>query len=94
MALFKKLVNIFGATEKKPHAEYIVSVRCNRCGEIISTRVDLANDLSFTDDGYLTRKVLIGSGENRCFQRVEVVVHFDARHKVVDREISGGSFVD
>ena len=53
---------------------YTFNVKCNRCGEIIEGRIDLDNDLSLNDEGdsYLVRKGLIGSGENHCFQQIEV----------------------
>ena len=76
-----------------------VHVRCARCGEVITARVDLHNDLSARYDdrgrviGYFVRKVVIGSGQNRCFQAIEVELTFDARRNVVDRSIHGGEFV-
>lgn len=76
---------------------YWVNVRCNRCGEMISTRVDLRNDPSVNYSGdkgktYFCRKVLIG--EKYCFQKIEVLLTFDKNHKLIDREINGGVFVD
>lgn len=95
MAFFKKLANLFNATGGTPRPAHVVSVRCNRCGEILTARIDLGNDLSRADDGgFIVRKTVMGSGENRCFQRVEVTLHFDEKYTVTDREISGGTFVD
>ncbi|MBN1311537.1 MAG: hypothetical protein JXB30_08970 [Anaerolineae bacterium] len=56
------------------------------------------NDLSAGDGedtdagGYYCRKVLMGS--RRCFQRIEVKVRFDSNRRLIDRQISGGTFVD
>ncbi len=96
MALFKKLKRIFETPARKTPSAQMVKVRCNRCGEVISARINLGNDLSRTDDGngFVARKTLMGNGENRCFQRVEITLFFDGKYNVIDREISGGTFVD
>ncbi len=76
-----------------------VRVRSTRCGEILETRIDLHNDLSARYDdrgrvtGYYVRKLIQGSGLNRCFSTVEVELYFDARRNLVDRRIRGGEFV-
>jgi hypothetical protein len=77
---------------------YLLSVQCNRCGEVIQTQVNLANDLSveYGEDekaaGYYCRKLLMG--KQRCFQQIEVTLTFDARRKLIDRKIEGGKFVE
>ncbi len=72
------------------------AVQCNRCGETIEGRINLANDLSadYEDNRivYHVRKVIMGSGH--CFQQIEVEFTFDSSHKVVDQQISGGRFVE
>ncbi len=79
---------------------YPVRVRCARCGEILETRVDLHNDLSAQYDdkgrvtGYYVRKLLQGSGHNRCFATIEVELFFDARRRLLERRVHGGEFVD
>jgi hypothetical protein len=96
MGLFKKLARALMPPTREGAGEYWIAVRCKRCGEVIRARVNLSNDLSPEYDGetltYICRKVLIG--EKRCFQQVEVWLKFDASRKLIDREISGGSFVD
>ena len=72
----------------------MIYVRGHRCKENLSTRINLNNDLSEKDEGgYLARKILVGTGKNRCFERVEVILHFDERKNLIDREISGGVFI-
>ena len=73
---------------------YWVRVRCAMCGEIIRGRVDLRNELSLTDDaeGFFVRKRLIGSG--RCFNPIDVTLSFDLNRRLVDRQITGGEFVE
>jgi len=89
--------NFFRGTPAKPEKHYyIFKIKCSRCGEIIEGRVDLDNDLSLNDegDGYLVRKGLMGSGENRCFQQIEVGIQFSSERKVIDQQIQGGTIVE
>ncbi len=96
MGLFDKLAKLF----QPQTADYSlwVKVKCNRCGEELSTRVNLANDLSsnYSDSPnsstYFCRKVIVG--DHLCFQKIEVQLNFDSRRKLTAREISGGEFID
>lgn len=101
MGFFKKLSGLFSGASSKPDGDaYWIAARCNRCGEIIRARVSLSNDLSaeYGDQGvtYICRKQLMGegTGERRCFQRIEVELVFDERRKLASREIRGGQWVD
>jgi len=66
----------------------------------LETRIDLHNDLAAQYDergqvsGYYVRKILQGSGKERCFDSVEVELFFEARRQLVDRKAHGGEFVD
>ena len=75
---------------------YWIVVMCNRCNEILRTRVHLQNDLSidYSEGGtvYFSRKTLIGNGP--CFQRVEVELTFNENRRLINREITGGEFVE
>ena len=89
------LKNLFSGTPAKPEKHYYAfNVKCNRCGEIIESRVDLDNDLSLNDEanGYIVRKGLIGG--NRCFQQIEVELIFDSSRQLIDKSITGGTFVE
>lgn len=74
-----------------------ISVKCDRCGEIVKSRVDLRNDLSIeygekdSDTRYFTRKILVGSG--RCYNPIEVELTFDRDHKLINEVVRGGKFV-
>ena len=94
MGFLKRLGDLFNAPPEKPI--YRFSVKCNRCGEILSGRVDLYNEPSLDDDGkgFHVRKVLIGEGTNLCFSQVVVELELDEKHKLKNRQISGGTFVD
>jgi hypothetical protein len=91
MGLFKRLSGWFAAGGSDPMVLWIYA-RCGTCGEIIASRINLANDLSATDDGYLLHKELMGS-QRRCYRRIEVEMTFDANRKVLSRDILGGVFV-
>lgn len=96
MGLFKKLSNLFTSSGDQDLHGYWVYVRCNRCGEVIRTRVNLQNDLSLKygnsgrDYGYYCRKVL--TGQTLCFQRIEVYLKFNDKRELIDRAINGGEF--
>jgi hypothetical protein len=100
MGLFKKISNFFSPSTPQKAADFAtyISVKCNRCGEVIQARINLRNDLSLEDGSspsnptYFCRKVLIG--ENRCFQTIEVELSFDSKRNIIKRQISGGTFVD
>jgi len=95
MSLWKKITSILSPPIQGDPMAFWVTVRCNHCGEIIRSRVNLSNDLSAEYDGsrtsYVCRKVLLG--ESRCFQQIEVVLKFDENRKLFDRTVSGGEFV-
>lgn len=75
---------------------YTFNVKCKRCGETITGRIDLDNDLSVEyeegGDVFYARKVLIG--ENKCFQRVEANFKFNSNREMIEREAIGGEFVE
>lgn len=91
MGFLKKL---FGGGQTSPgSAFYIFNARCDRCGETLEGRVNLANELSMDEGGgYIVRKVLMGSG--LCFQKIEVTLHFGPARELQEKEISGGKFVE
>lgn len=98
MSFFKKLSSLFSAPISAPINIYPITVRCNSCGEEIQARINMNNDLSINygeETGkttYFCRKVIIG--ENQCFQKIEVELTFDQNHKLKDRQIHGGQFVN
>ncbi len=98
MNLIKKLTTLFAATAQGGGHTYSLAVQCNRCGEVIRAQVNLSNDLSVEYDengqvtSYFCRKLLMG--KQRCFQQIEVTLTFDARHKLIDRKVTDGQFVE
>jgi len=92
MDFLKHLFNSPAPKSRKNH--YTFNVKCYRCGEIIEGQVDLNNDLSQNDEGngYYSRKLLMGS--NLCFQQIEVELKFDSTRQLIEKNISGGEFVE
>jgi uncharacterized C2H2 Zn-finger protein len=98
MGFLQKLASLFSSPQAQREGDvFWLYVRCDRCGEVIRNRIDLANESSATgyDDrgrptGYRLRKTLIGS--RRCYQPVKVAFTLDADRRVVEREIQGGQF--
>jgi hypothetical protein len=90
------LSRLFGGKSATAPADrgLYVEVRCNACGEVIRGRINPTSELSLEDDGktYYVRKGLVG---RKCFRTIEVEMHYsDLRGTLVDRTISGGTFVD
>ncbi len=96
MSVLDRLRQLFTPAAAGPDQRaHPLQVRCRRCGEIITVRIDLMNDLSPNYDagGYTVHKVVVGSGQNRCFQRIEVDLTFDAQKRLLSQEASGGEIV-
>jgi hypothetical protein len=94
MGIFKRLSNLFSSSGQGDENAYWFTVKCNRCGEQIHGRVDMRNELtiSYDDNTYYSRKVLIG--DKLCFQQIEVELTFDKNRRLIERKIRGGKFVD
>ena len=89
------LKHLFNSPAPKPQRNYYTfNARCHRCGEIIEGRVDLNNDLSQNNEGngFYSRKLLMGG--NLCFQQIEVELTFDSSRQLIEKNISGGEFVE
>lgn len=83
-----------------------ITVRCDRCGEIIRARVEKAYEIEALYEssnghgwdnqeepkptGYILHKELVGA---RCQNLLHVVMEFDAQRHIISRHISGGEFV-
>jgi|GEM_PF-277165 len=83
---------------RKDKDVYTTTVCCSRCGEEIPVRIDLSRELTPSygeeEGSYYVRKGVVGSGETRCFQTIELHLTFDAQRRILSREISGGAFVE
>jgi hypothetical protein len=95
MSFFKKIASLFPSPTLGDERGYWIYARCNRCKEVLKARIDLYNDLSIDYDdpknGYYSRKVLMGTA--RCFQQIEVSLHFDEKRKLNDSQVVGGQLI-
>ena len=94
MNFFKKLLTPPPSNRGK---FYPFAVKCKRCGEIIQGQVNVNNEPSveYNEDGkpfFICRKVLLGNGQ--CFQQIEVLFKFNELRGLLDRQITGGEFVE
>jgi hypothetical protein len=97
MKFLRRFSRLFtGSGEGNRDRSLWIAVQCARCGEVIRTRVDLGNDLTaeFGDGereaAYFCRKVLIG--KQGCYVPIEVLLKFDARRSLIEKQITGGKF--
>lgn len=97
MGLLDKIASFLSGSDEGEKGIYETTVRCSRCGEEIPVRIDLGRELTPQygegKGAYYVHKGVIGSGENRCFQTIDVRLTFDAKKRLISRDISGGSFV-
>ncbi len=97
MGFLERISNLLRNSNSSDESAYWVYVRCNRCGEELSTRVNLYNDLSVECQGgneqtYRCRKTMVG--RKGCFQRIQVELLFDRNRRIIERNISGGEFIE
>jgi hypothetical protein len=97
VGLLDKIASLLSGNDGGARDTYRTTVRCSRCGEEISVRIDLDRELTphYERGGtaYYVHKGVIGRGDNRCFQTIEVRLTFDAHKRPIGREITGGEFV-
>lgn len=95
MSFVDRLRKLFSSPPDTTQRSQWINVRCHRCGEVIPVRIDLLNDLSLDYDTgeYTAHKTVVGDGKNRCFQRVELVLTYDAHRKLLTQEAVGGVIV-
>ncbi len=72
-------------------------VRCDKCGEALRIRIDRRWDLEqeFEGEGdavsgYVSTKEVIGK---KCFQMMQLTVHFDRSYREVGKELLRGTFI-
>jgi hypothetical protein len=99
MTIFKKLGKLLASPSPKTDRAMYLYVQCSKCGEKLRARVDIWNELTPEFDGksddpafYHTRKVLIG--EKLCYQPIELRLKFDKNHKLIEKNIMGGKYID
>jgi hypothetical protein len=99
MDILKKLSKILSSPTPKTERAMYLYVQCNKCSEKLRARVDVWNELTPEYDGksdnavsYFCRKVLVG--EKNCYQPIELKLKFDKNHKLIEKQIYGGKYID
>jgi len=97
MSILKKITDYFNSPGEFDEAGYWVFVRCNKCQEPLKVRVNLHHDLSVNYDEprgqtYFCRKTIVG--KSGCFQRIEIELTFNSKRKLINKDISGGDFIE
>ena len=96
MSLLKRLASLFTGRPASGSRNLTIYVLSKRCNEPLSAEVDTLNALSGSDDGdasYYTRKVIQGTGKNRCFTQVEVELWFNSQRVLLRHAVSGGRWL-
>ena len=96
MGFLKRLASLFTGGSRGGTRMFFIYVLSLRCNEPIAASVDMLSELSQSDEdrtAFFTRKILQGSGKNRCFTQVEVELWFDSNKKLVRHEVSGGRWL-
>ncbi len=67
-------------------------VVCDRCGEEISVRMrkssDIPRDYQAKEYTFFVQKTVVGT---ECFNRIDMRLEFDARYRLVNHDVTGGS---
>ncbi len=99
MSFIRNLKKIFSSPPPRGERAFYLYVQCSRCGEKLLARVDIWNELTPEYDGksddaasYFCRKVLVG--EKQCYQPIELRLKFDKNHRLADKTIMGGKFIE
>lgn len=96
MSLLKRLASLFTGRPSSGGRNLTIYILSKRCNEPLSAEVDTLNALSGSDDGdasWYTRKVVQGTGKNRCFAQVEVELWFDSRRNLLRHSVTGGRWL-
>jgi hypothetical protein len=99
MNILKKLSKVLSSPPPKTGRAIYLYVQCNKCGEKLRARVDVWNELTpdYEENNenaasYHCRKVLIG--DKKCYQPIELKLKFDKDHKLIDKQIYGGKYIE
>ncbi|HRJ43314.1 MAG: hypothetical protein KJZ86_05585 [Caldilineaceae bacterium] len=96
MSFLKRLASLFTGKSSSGGRNLTVYVLSTRCNEPLSAQVDTLNALSGSDDGdaaLYTRKVIQGTGKNRCFAQVEVELWFNSQRGLLRHAVTGGRWL-
>ncbi len=97
MSLLKRLKALFtGASAGDDRHVLAVHILTHRCREPVQVEINLRNELSPAEEpdaAYFVRKLVLGSGRKRCFDRAEVLLWFDQGRKLLRHQVQGGRWL-
>lgn len=71
-----------------------IVVQCARCDEEIPVRLRKSSDIQRTFDSgdcaFFIQKQVVG---NQCFNRIHVRLEMDARYRLIDSHVDGGTLI-
>jgi len=87
------------AAEKRREADFITfKVKCEKCGEIITAKVNRRTDLQnlYLEPGetgvaFNLKKEILGK---KCPNLIRIDVDFDRNYRIIAQEITGGTFLE
>lgn len=91
MSFIKKLFG--GSNDKKSSGSgegLFLYVQCDRCQDKVRLFIHRQHELNRSDEGYVWHKTII---DNKCYQPITTVVHFDNHYNVAHSEIDGGHYI-
>ncbi len=103
--LTEALERLFDTAEGEPLVcsarSFTVTVKCDRCGEVIPVRIDRDHELQTVhaadaEEGdppleYVLRKEIVGAD---CQNLIRFTLGFDCDHGLAESQIEGGEFVE
>jgi len=103
--LAEALERLFDGSDGEPLVcsarSFTLTVRCDRCGEVIPVRIDRDHELQSVyaedaDEGdhpieYILRKELVGEG---CQNLLRFTLRFSCDHGLLESQITGGTFIE
>jgi hypothetical protein len=92
--MLHKIAGFLTGSGKSSPAFIEYRIKCGKCGEIVNVKVFPERDLNptYDDNGpaYILKKEVMDS---KCFRMLSVEISYDSSRREINREISGGSFM-
>ncbi len=97
MSLLDRLKALFAGGGRGDDRHVLaVHILTHRCREPIRVEINLRNELSPAEEpdaAFFVRKLVLGSGRKRCFDRAEVLLWFDQGRKLLRHQVQGGRWL-
>ncbi len=95
MSILSNIKKIFSANSQKELMSF--SVKCSKCQEIITVKINPANDLmnqykesNVSGPAFILKKEILG---NNCSNLMQLKVEFDENYNVLTKSVEGGEVI-